>query len=72
MIRKEFKTSLSRSEIFQWCTDTFGKGAYSYNHVPGYRWSSYRYISGAIRVQFTNDEDYTWFMLKWGELIDNI
>lgn len=60
------KKEVSNSEICQWCFDTFGKGGYSYTYIPGYRWTIYPYSSGGLRINFENEEDYTWFILRWG------
>jgi len=66
MISKDIKISAARSEVYKWCEETFGNGGESYNLIPGYRWTMYAYISGGLRVNFTNEEDYTWFMMRWG------
>jgi hypothetical protein len=53
------------AEIINWCFNQFGKGEYSYSLVEGSRWSIYSYTYGAIRVNFANEEDLTWFKLRF-------
>jgi hypothetical protein len=54
------------AEIITWCLNQFGNSVkYSYYLVEGVRWTMYRYTYGAIRLNFANDEDLTWFKLRW-------
>lgn len=49
---------VSKAEINEWCTETFGPSA-------GLRGNS-RWFMLEWTVQFKEEKDRNWFMLRWG------
>jgi hypothetical protein len=47
----------SKSEILEWCNETFGPSAGLINS----RWFMLEYT-----VQFRDEEDRFWFVMRWG------
>ena len=67
MIIKEFPITVHWKVVHDWCREQFGENSgQSYFLKPGDRWAFYAFTTGdRVRLQFDNEDDYNWFVLKW-------